>query len=263
MATDASGEDFGDSKYLEGVAASGNQPSVAAGGVAAPGNQPRVAAGQPSVAGFGVGGNGSIASAFDDDGDISSMSRESRESRAESGDAKAWIPAVLKSLAATQHELATKGGGSHKGSRNLSSIRLDDFDGGRGVSAHQYRMWKKEVEVCKELNQLSNPETAMLIYRTVKGRAKQLLSILEVSDLKAEKGLDMIWTLLDQAHEKMAHERTDDVNKNWEKASRRPGQSMDEWTTYVRKLKMELEEQDRDAKVTPNQLGSRYCEVRV
>ena len=53
-------------------------------------------------------------------------------------------------------------------------------------------------------------------------------------------GLQIVWRILDQAHEKMEHERMDEAYTNWEMARRRHGQSMDEWISYVKKAKLEM-----------------------
>ena len=55
--------------------------------------------------------------------------------------------------------------------RVLSTIKLDEFSGGQGVSAHQYRTWKKSVKITQELNGLTDNELALLIYSQVKGKA--------------------------------------------------------------------------------------------
>ena len=78
------------------------------------------------------------------------------------------------------------------------------------------------------------------MYSQVKGRAKQLLEILEVSDLEKPTGQDICRKILDRAHQSMEHERADDAYGAWESARRKPGQSIDEWLTYLRKTKLEV-----------------------
>ena len=144
-------------------------------------------------------------------------------------DAPAWLQPLLRLLAETQHELATKGG-SAKPRTPLASLRLENFRGGREITTHQYRAWKKQAQIVHKLYGLGDSE--------VKGRAKQLLDILEVSDLEKPTGLEMVWKILDRAHDRMEHERADDAYSAWETARRKPGQSIDQWATYLRKTKL-------------------------
>ncbi len=70
----------------------------------------------------------------------------------------------------------------------------------RGTTTHQYRSWRKQVLITQRWHGLSDPELALVMYTQVKGRAKQLLEILEVKDLEQPGGLAMIWSILDRAH---------------------------------------------------------------
>ena len=103
----------------------------------------------------------------------------------------------------------------------------------------------------------------MLIYSTVRGRAKQLLEVLEVADLEKPGGLAMVWTILDRAHERMDHERADDAYTAWEAARRKPGQTIEEWLTYLRKVKLELEAQDPALTISDKQYASKMLRGAV
>ena len=61
----------------------------------------------------------------------------------------------------------------------------------------------------------------------MKSKAKDLLEILEIEDLKKEDGLLTAWSILDKAHEKMEHERADDAYTKWESARRTYGTTME------------------------------------
>ncbi len=86
--------------------------------------------------------------------------------------------------------------------------------------------------ITQRLHGSSDPELALVMYTQVKGRAKQLLEILEVKDLEQPGGLAMIWSILDRAHEPMEHERADGADAAWETAHRRACSSIEEWLTY-------------------------------
>ena len=138
-------------------------------------------------------GQGSLSSLIDDD---DAMSEGNSVSQTE----------ILRIMAETQRSMAQRmvgpGGGR---SKVLSTIKLEEFTGGSGTSAYQYRTWKKETLITQDLNGISDSELAIVIYKQVKGKAKQLLSILELSDLRGENGLEMVWSILDHAHEKLGY----------------------------------------------------------
>ena len=123
-----------------------------------------------------------------------------------------WFQPVIRLLAETQYELATRSTAQpHKPRGALASLKLEEFRGGRETTTHQYRAWKKSTVIIQKLYALTDAELPLVIYTQVKGRAKQLLEILEVSDLEKPGGLEMVWKVLDRAHEKMEHERAADT----------------------------------------------------
>jgi len=184
-------------------------------------------------------------------------SRDDSEPVSADGD-PAWLPPVLRMMAETQRSLQERiVQVPQNRQRMISNVKLEEFHGGRTVSSYQYRQWKKSVEVARKLYDLSDSELALVIYTQVKGKAKQLLEVLELSEMVAPEGLSLIWNILDRAHEKMAHERADDAYQAWEGAHRRHGQSMDDWITYLQKCKLELEAQDSNLIVSEQQLASK------
>ena len=173
------------------------------------------------------------------------------------GDDESPVWPVLRAIAETQRDMAARLNGGGESKRNLANIRLDEFYGGTGVSARTYRMWKKSVLAKARLHRLTDSELALVIYTEVKGKAKELLEILEISDLEGPDGLEMVWQILDQAHEKMEHERADDAYDGWENARRKHGQSMEEWISYIKKIKLEMEAHDEDVVISAKQMASK------
>ena len=55
----------------------------------------------------------------------------------------------------------------------------------------------------------------------------------------------------------MAHERLDSVLASWEVAHRRPGQPMQDWCIYARKLCMEVQTQDPSTTISDRSLASK------
>ena len=56
--------------------------------------------------------------------------------------------------------------------------------------------------------------------------------------------LQHIWKILDDTFEQMEHERFAAAWRAWGIAQRHPGQPMSDWISTLKKLKLELKEQD-------------------
>ena len=84
-----------------------------------------------------------------------------------------------------------------------------------------------------------------------------LIEVINPEDLSDGTALDMIYRIYDEAYERMSHERLDDVLHEWESASRRHGQPVQDWCTDLRKLRMELHMQDSETKVSDQALASK------
>ena len=153
--------------------------------------------------------------------------QEDGASGGDPNDVSVWLQPVLRILAETQLALATKET-DRKPRTALASVKLEEFRGGRETTTHQYRAWKKQTVITQELYGLTDAELALTIYSQIRGRAKQLLEVLEVSDLKRPDGLQTVRKILDRAREQMEHERADDAYGAWEQARRKPGQTIDE-----------------------------------
>jgi len=191
-------------------------------------------------------------------GDPEDEAASSADGSAESRSSPAWLQHVLRSLADAQRDLAGKVGNSgHEPRRNLAAIKLEEFTGGSGTTVHAYRTWKKSVQATARLYKLTDAELALVIYTQVKGKAKTMLDILEIQDLEGKEGLNMVWRILDQAHEKMEHERMDEAYANWEQARRKHGQSMDEWITYLKKVRLEVEAHDGAKVISLREMASK------
>ena len=96
-----------------------------------------------------------------------------------------WLQSVLRMMAETHREILSRSAAT-KPKHGLATLRLDEFRGGRETTTHQYRSWRKQVLITQRLHGLSDPELALVMYTQVKGRAKQLLEILEVKDLEQD-----------------------------------------------------------------------------
>ena len=164
-------------------------------------------------------------------------------------------------LAKNQRELVRKTSGHNdfEKKRSLASVKIEDFYGDKGTSAYAYRQWKKSVQVTKRLNQLSGQEMAMIIYTQLKGTAKRKVEILELTDLERSDIWQVIWEILDRNYEQLHHERADDAYHAWDSLHRRPGQSMEDYITRARRVKLELESMDSGSMISDQALAS--CSV--
>ena len=88
-------------------------------------------------------------------------------------------------------------------------------------------MWKTNALVAQRVHYLADNELTLLIYTQVKGKAKQMLELPEIEDLEGTDGFQLVWRILDQAHEKMQHERAD-AYMTLGAARRKHGQSTEE-----------------------------------
>ena len=169
------------------------------------------------------------------------------------------VMAVLRIMAETQRDLARSRSGDGKANkvRVLSNIRIPEFDGGINTSIRKYREWRKRVEIIQHLNDLKKTELAMLLYSQLTGRPKRLVEVIDPEDLQNEDCLNVMYRILDEAYEHMSHERLDDILQEWETAHRRHGQPMQDWCTYLRKLRLELQAQDGDTMISDQALASK------
>ena len=83
-----------------------------------------------------------------------------------------------------------------------------------------------------------------------------------MADLERPDGLVTVWKILDRAHEQMEHERADDAYGAWEQARRKPGQTIDEWLTYLRTTKLEVETQDSTVVISDKPLANKILITR-
>ena len=175
------------------------------------------------------------------------------------GPESAWLPGVRSMLAQTQRDLGARTGGAPKEEhkRNLAGIKIEDFGGENGTSAYAYRQWKKSVEVTKKLHALGDHELAMIMYTQLKGMAKKRVEILEMQDLERDDILQVMWQILDRNYEQMIHERADDAYIALYNLSRRPGQSMEDYITRVRRVKLDMESVDSDSRISDQALASK------
>ncbi len=84
---------------------------------------------------------------------------------------------MLRMLAETQYESATRF--STRPKAILPNLKFDELRGGRETTTHQYRSWKRQVQITQHLHGLSDPEMALIIYTQVKGRGQQLFEVLK------------------------------------------------------------------------------------
>ena len=102
-----------------------------------------------------------------------------------------------------------KEGSRPKGS--LGTCKLEEFNG----SKLRYKRWKKITKAQADLYQLSEKESALLIYLATTGEARETVDVLEVDELTDAAGLQTLWALLDDAYEKEEAERLDEAEESY------------------------------------------------
>ena len=80
---------------------------------------------------------------------------------------------------------------------------------------------------------------------------------MELQDLERDDILQVIWQILDRNYEQLIHERVDDAYSAWDNLSRRPGQSMEDYITRVRRVKLEMESMDSGSIISDQALASK------
>ena len=151
----------------------------------------------------------------------------------------------------------TGGASKEEHTRNLAGIKIEEFGGEKGTIPHAYRQWKKSVEVTKRLHLLGDQDLAMIMYTQLAGLAKKRVEILEIQDLERDDILQVLWQILDRNYEQMTHERADDAYNAWDNVSRRPGQSMEDYITRLRRVKLEMESMDSGSRISDQTLASK------
>ena len=152
----------------------------------------------------------------------------------------------------------SRSGGYNGGYKTkITSIACDKWSGDRKLTARQYRVWKKHVLGIAQHHKLSDEETAFMISLNVTGIAKQALDIFENEDFLKPEILGQIWEILDEQHEELAHVRADEAYKSWEVAHRKHGESMNTWITNLKKIKLEIEAQDKEMIISRRQYASK------
>ena len=97
---------------------------------------------------------------FQEDDDADDFLEGPDPGEGDDGPAPGWIPNAIRMLAQTRRAMASRrprdDDDNGLRSRTISNIRLDEFHGGRSVTAYAHNQWKKSVGVTKELYMLSN-----------------------------------------------------------------------------------------------------------
>ena len=138
------------------------------------------------------------------------------------------------------------------GGRKLYGISLAQwslnrqFFGGKIDALDFAKVSREEFDIgaIEYVNQLTDTEFALSMYSSVQNRTKDLLACLELRDVRGANGLQHVWKILDGAFEQMGHERFAAAWRAWESAQRLPGQPMADWIGSLKKIKLELKEQD-------------------
>eukprot|EP00971_Amphidinium_carterae_P352661 6492692-Amphidinium_carterae.2 len=132
---------------------------------------------------------------------------------------------------------------------SLSSVKLDRFNGARR-SVETYRSWKKSIQAHVLLHQLTESETAMLIYLATEGEARGVLDVLTIPQMTQAGGLPTIWQILDDAFGQSAPDRFEHCRAKYENCRRLPGQSMEAYIAALKRARLEWLAEDAASSIS-------------
>eukprot|EP00971_Amphidinium_carterae_P348223 6490390-Amphidinium_carterae.1 len=124
----------------------------------------------------------------------------------------------------------------------LPAVRLKTFKG----SKDEYENWKREIETIKVLYGLPDERLAPMMYLALedsRGGPRELFKHVPISEICSASGLKLLWQILDKEFERLPVQRADKAQQRFERARRRPFQSMD---LYLRELRASLREFQAD-----------------
>eukprot|EP00971_Amphidinium_carterae_P336222 6472462-Amphidinium_carterae.1 len=163
------------------------------------------------------------------------------------------LPPVVDPAPVEGHggQLAAAGGQAvaHRPKTSLSSIKLEKFNGERKY-IDQYKEWKKSVRAHIMLFQLDEAEASLLLYLAVGGEAKQVLDVLELQQMTSAGGLTKMWTLLDESYLQTAPDRYERARIQYERCARRPGETMDQYISNLRRCKLMWQQEDHGCTIS-------------
>eukprot|EP00971_Amphidinium_carterae_P339682 6477628-Amphidinium_carterae.1 len=138
---------------------------------------------------------------------------------------------------------APNGSGSVEVKGNgLPAVRLKTFKG----SKDEYENWKREIETIKVLYGLPDERLAPMMYLALedsRGGPRELFKHVPIAEICSASGLKTLWQILDKEFERLPVQRADRAQQRFERARRRPFQSMD---LYLRELRASLREFQAD-----------------
>ena len=131
---------------------------------------------------------------------------------------------------------------------SLGAVKIEEFHGGHDPK--RYKRWKKAVLALFRLYNLEESELAMLVYLACRGEARVTLNILEIDEMMAPHGMEMIWELLDEAFDKLVFEKYEEASAEYNEVYRKYGMSMDQYITGLKRAKRELLSQDQKSVIS-------------
>ena len=143
--------------------------------------------------------------------------------------------------AATQPS-GSSGGGTFGGgafAQHARHVNVAPFGGDRKPGV--YKEWRKDIRVTSLAYKVPDDQMASLVYLALRSDAKALVSAqVEYEDLKGDKGLELIFSILGKEYRRADHEQADLAMRRYEVCRRRPSQAMEEYIMELKASKIEL-----------------------
>ena len=142
----------------------------------------------------------------------------------------------------TEQPSGSSGGGTFGGgafAQHARHVNVAPFGGDRKPGV--YKEWRKDIRVTSLAYKVPDDQMASLVYLALRSDAKALVSAqVEYEDLKGDKGLELIFSILDKEYRRADHEQADLAMRRYEVCRRRPSQAMEEYIMELKASKIEL-----------------------
>ena len=122
-------------------------------------------------------------------------------------------------------------------------VKLKTFEGDPKL----YKEWKREVDTLRFLYNIDDRTFAGMIYLALKpgeGGPRYLLSHMEIQDLCTADGMKQVFQILDAECVRESYVRSDEAQARYDRCTRKPGQSMEDFLREAKIAKRLLEKED-------------------
>ena len=159
----------------------------------------------------------------------------------------------------TEQPSGSIGGGTFGGgafAQHARHVNVAPFGGDRKPGV--YKEWRKDIRVTSLAYKVPDDQMASLVYLALRSDAKALVSAqVEYEDLQGDKGLELIFSILDKEYRRADHEQADLAMRRYEVCRWRPSQAMEEYIMELKASKIELVREDPGSDISDVSMARR------